>query len=78
MDGRIAIVDDELTVCRRLTHSLSKEGYEAEAYQYVTKPLKLEVVRLHANRALEKVALNQEVEALKEFWEGSAVPSTAS
>ena len=131
MDGRIAIVDDELTVCRRLTDSLTKEGYEAEAfqtaesfmarmaqkvfhlvfldlrlpdmdgmkllseikrrwehtevviitgygsidsaveaiqkgaYQYVTKPVKLEVVRLHARRGLEKVALKEEVDALK-------------
>jgi DNA-binding NtrC family response regulator len=131
MDGRIAIVDDEITVCRRLTDSLTKEGYEAEAfqsaesfmarmaqkvfhlvfldlrlpdmdgmkllseikkrwehtevviitgygsidsaveaiqkgaYQYVTKPLKLEVVRLHARRGLEKVALEEEVDTLK-------------
>jgi len=136
MDGRIAIVDDELTVCRRLTDSLTKEGYEAEAfqtaesfmermaqkvfhlvfldlrlpdmdgmkllseikkrwghtevviitgygsinsaveaiqkgaYQYVTKPLKLEVVRLHAQRALEKVRLRQEIDTLKKVLGG--------
>ncbi len=131
MDGRIAIVDDEITVCRRLTKALAKEGYEVEsfqtaeslmarmaqnnfqvvfldlrlpdmdgmqllpeikrrwehaevviitgygsidsaveaiqkgAYHYVTKPLKLDEVRLHARRALEKVALKEEVDVLK-------------
>lgn len=29
---RIAIVDDEITVCRRLSHALAKEGYEVEAF----------------------------------------------
>jgi len=136
MDGRIAIVDDELTVCRRLTDSLTKEGYEAEAFQtagpflermaraqfqvifldlrlgdsdgmgllseikrrweqaevviitgygsidsaveaiqkgayhYLTKPLKLEDVRLLADRALEKVRLRQEVDTLKKVLGG--------
>lgn len=131
MDGRIAIVDDEITVCRRLTKALAKEGYEVEsfqtaeslmarmaqnsfqvvfldlrlpdmdgmqllpeikrrwehaevviitgygsidsaveaiqkgAYHYVTKPLKLDEVRLHARRALERVALKEEVDVLK-------------
>ena len=29
---RIAIVDDEITVCRRLSHALAKEGYLVEAF----------------------------------------------
>ena len=131
MDGRIAIVDDEITVCRRLTRALAKEGCEVEAFQtaeafmsgmaqqsfqvifldlrlpdmdgmlllpeikkrwehaevviitgygsidsaveaihkgayhYVTKPVKLDDVRLYARRALEKVALREEVDVLK-------------
>lgn len=131
MDNRIAIVDDEITVCRRLQKALSKEGCEVEtflaagpflermarvhfqvvfldlrlsdsdgmnllpeikrrweqaevviitgygsidsaveaiqkgAYHYLTKPLKLEDVRLLAHRALEKVRLRQEVDTLK-------------
>jgi DNA-binding NtrC family response regulator len=32
MPQRIAIVDDELIVCRRLGQSLSKEGYEVETF----------------------------------------------
>ncbi|MEJ2234756.1 MAG: sigma-54 dependent transcriptional regulator, partial [Syntrophobacterales bacterium] len=131
MEARIAIVDDEITVCRRLQRALVKEGYEVEifqaaepfweamnqahfqvifldlrlpdgngmrllaemkrrweqvevvimtgygsidsaveaikkgAYHYLAKPLKLEDVRLLANRALEKVRLRQEVDTLK-------------
>lgn len=29
---RIAIVDDEITVCRRLSHALAREGYSVEAF----------------------------------------------
>ena len=29
---RVAIVDDEVTVCRRLSQALSREGYEVEAF----------------------------------------------
>ena len=29
---RIAVVDDEITVCRRLSHALAKEGYVVEAF----------------------------------------------
>ena len=32
MRTRIAIVDDEVTVCRRLSHALSRDGYEVEAF----------------------------------------------
>lgn len=32
MHVRIAIIDDEVTVCRRLSQALSKEGYEVEAF----------------------------------------------
>jgi DNA-binding NtrC family response regulator len=32
MHIRIAIVDDEITVCRRLSQALSKDGYEVEAF----------------------------------------------
>ena len=136
MDARIAIVDDELTVCRRLQKALAKEGYEVEtfqaaepflegmirahfqvifldlrlsdsngmkllseikrrweqaevviitgygsidsaveaiqkgAYHYLTKPLKLDDVRLLAERALEKVRLRQEVDTLKKVLGG--------
>jgi len=131
MDAQIAIVDDEITVCRRLQHALVKEGYGVEtfqaagpflermtvahfqvifldlrlsdmdgmrllpeikrrweqaevviitgygsidsavkaiqkgAYHYITKPLKLEDVRILAKRALEKIHLRQEVDNLK-------------
>ncbi|MBG0777043.1 MAG: sigma-54-dependent Fis family transcriptional regulator [Desulfovibrionaceae bacterium] len=34
MTCRIAVVDDELTVCRRLGQTLSKEGYETETFQF--------------------------------------------
>ncbi|HAY38724.1 MAG TPA: Fis family transcriptional regulator, partial [Desulfobacteraceae bacterium] len=33
MQLRIAVIDDEITVCRRLEHALEKEGYEVEAFQ---------------------------------------------
>jgi two-component system, NtrC family, response regulator AtoC len=32
MRTRIAIVDDEVTVCRRLSQALSRDGYEVEAF----------------------------------------------
>ncbi len=32
MQARIAIVDDEVTVCRRLSQALSRDGYEVEAF----------------------------------------------
>ncbi len=32
MKGRIAIVDDELTVCRRLCHVFNNDGFEVEAF----------------------------------------------
>jgi DNA-binding NtrC family response regulator len=133
---RIAIVDDEITVCRRLSLALSKEGYEVEAftgarsflermseqpfdivfsdlmlpdvngiellarvkaarreteviiitgfgsietaieairegaYHYVTKPVKLNEVRLLARRAAEKIDLGQENLKLRETLKG--------
>jgi len=33
MQVRIAVIDDEITVCRRLKHALEKDGYEVEAFQ---------------------------------------------
>jgi two-component system, NtrC family, response regulator AtoC len=33
MQLRIAVIDDEIIVCRRLKHALEKEGYEVEAFQ---------------------------------------------
>ncbi|MBW1982585.1 MAG: sigma-54-dependent Fis family transcriptional regulator [Deltaproteobacteria bacterium] len=33
MKKRLAVVDDELIVCRRLSRALSKEGYEVETFQ---------------------------------------------
>jgi len=30
---RVAIIDDETTVCRRLKYALSKEGFEVETFQ---------------------------------------------
>jgi DNA-binding NtrC family response regulator len=32
MDRRIAIVDDEITVCRRLSQALTKDGFEVETF----------------------------------------------
>ncbi len=32
MQIRLAIIDDEITVCRRLSQALSREGYEVEAF----------------------------------------------
>lgn len=132
MRVRIAIVDDEVTVCRRLSHSLSKEGFEVEAftsgksflermqeqpfdivfsdlrlpdtngmeilagckavrneteviiitgygsidsaidaikegaYHYVTKPLKLNEIRVLAKGAMEKLNMRQENVRLRE------------
>ncbi|MCJ7538166.1 MAG: sigma-54 dependent transcriptional regulator [Desulfobacterales bacterium] len=33
MQLRIAVIDDEITVCRRLKQALEKDGYEVEAFQ---------------------------------------------
>jgi two-component system response regulator AtoC len=33
MQPRIAVIDDEITVCRRLKQALEKDGYEVEAFQ---------------------------------------------
>jgi len=33
MQLRIAVIDDEITVCRRLKQALEKEGYDVEAFQ---------------------------------------------
>jgi DNA-binding NtrC family response regulator len=35
MDGRIAIVDDETTMCRLLAKSFAKGGYQVEALKTV-------------------------------------------
>ena len=35
MEGRLAIVDKQITVWCRLTKSLAKEGYEVKAFQTV-------------------------------------------
>ena len=32
MKKRIAVVDDEVTVCKRLSHSLTKDGFEVETF----------------------------------------------
>jgi len=32
MDRRIAVVDDEITVCRRLSQALTKDGFEVETF----------------------------------------------
>ena len=129
---RIAIVDDEVTVCRRLSQALSRDGYEVEAfttgrsfwermqegsfdlvfcdlrlpdmsgmevlarskasrseteviiitgygsidsaieaikegaYHYVTKPLKLNEIRVLARGALERMYMRQENQRLRE------------
>lgn len=136
MKARIAIVDDEVIVCRRLSQALGKEGYEVEAftagrsfltrmqqqpfdvvcsdlrlpdvdgleilarvkaarsdteviiitgygsiesaieaikegaYHYVTKPLKLNEIRLLVKGALEKTAMRQENLRLREALKG--------
>jgi len=136
MKARIAIVDDEVIVCRRLSQALGKEGYEVEAftagrsfltrmqqqpfdvvcsdlrlpdvdgleilarvkaarsdteviiitgygsiesaieaikegaYHYVTKPLKLNEIRLLVKGALEKMAMRQENLRLREALQG--------
>ena len=33
MQHRIAVIDDEITVCRRLKRALEKDGYDVEAFQ---------------------------------------------
>ena len=33
MQLRIAVIDDEITVCRRLKQALEKDGYDVEAFQ---------------------------------------------
>jgi len=132
MRMRVAIIDDEVTVCKHLQKALSKEGYEVEcflagnpflermdqepfhlvfadlrlpdldgmeilkrvkrqhvdaevvvitghgaidsaieaikggAYHYVTKPIRLEEIRLLARGALEKTQLRQENRRLRE------------
>jgi len=136
MKARIAIVDDEVIVCRRLSQAIGKEGYEVEAfttgrsflarmqqqpfdvvcsdlrlpdvdglevlakikavradaeviiitgygsiesaieaikegaYHYVTKPLKLNEIRLLVKGALEKIAMRQENVRLREALKG--------
>ena len=136
MKARIAIIDDEVIVCRRLSQALGKEGYEVEAftagrsflarmqqqpfdvvcsdlrlpdvdglevlakvkavradaeviiitgygsiesaieaikegaYHYVTKPLKLNEIRLLVKGALEKIAMRQENLRLRETLKG--------
>ena len=35
MEGRLALVDNQITVWCRLTKSLAKEGYEVKAFQTV-------------------------------------------
>ena len=32
MDKRLAVIDDEITVCRRLSQAFAKEGYEVETF----------------------------------------------
>jgi DNA-binding NtrC family response regulator len=136
MQVRIAIVDDEVVVCRRLSQALSKDGYEVEAFtagrsflermqqqpfdivfsdlrlpdidgmeilagtkairseteviiitgygsiesaieamregahHYVTKPLKLNEIRLLAKSAREKIDMRQENLRLREALKG--------
>jgi DNA-binding NtrC family response regulator len=132
MRTRIAIVDDEVTVCRRLSQALSRDGYEVEAfttgrslldrlqegpfdvifcdlmlpdmsgievlarskavrseteviiitghgsidsaieaikegaYHYVTKPLKLNEIRVLTRGALDRISMRQENQRLRE------------
>ena len=136
MQVRIAVIDDEITVCRRLSQALSKEGYELEAfttgksflesmaeqpfdivfsdlrlpdmsgmeilskikamrieteviiitgygsidgaveaikegaYHYVTKPVRLNEIRLLAKNALEKINIGRENIRLREALKG--------
>lgn len=136
---RVAIIDDEITVCRRLKDAFEKNGYEVEsfqagqpfwermtsapfhiifldlklpdidgmeiltqlkghyedaqvivmtgygsidsaieaikqgAYHYVTKPFKLEEVRLLARGAEEKIELRRENRSLRENLEGQDI-----
>ncbi len=131
-EHRIAIVDDEVTVCRRLSQALSRDGYEVEAfttgrsflermqegpfdvifcdlrlpdmsgievlarskavrseteviiitghgsidsaieaikegaYHYVTKPLKLNEIRVLTRGALDRISMRQENQRLRE------------
>jgi len=136
---RIAVIDDEITVCRRLKHSLEKDEYDVEsfqkvepfwgrmiqdpfniifldlklpdvngmdvlarlkkrydnveviiitgygsidsaisaikkgAYHYVTKPFKLDEIRLLARSAKEKIGLREENRRLRETVNGQEV-----
>lgn len=136
---RIAVIDDEITVCRRLKQALEKDGYEVEsfqkagpfwrrmvqepfniifldlklpdvngmdvlsqikkrydnveviiitgygsidtaiiaikkgAYHYVTKPFKLDEIRLLAGSAKEKIGLREENRRLRETVNGQEV-----
>ena len=140
MQVRIAVIDDEITVCRRLSQALSKEGYELEAfttgksflegmaeqpfdivfsdlrlpdmsgmeilskikatrneteviiitgygsidgaveaikegaYHYVTKPVRLNEIRLLAKNVLEKIDIGRENIRLREALKGERGP----
>ncbi len=142
MQTRIAIVDDEVTLCRRLSQALSRDGYEVEAfttggsflereqqcpfdvvfcdlrlpdasgmevlarskavrneteviiitgygtidsaieaikegaYHYVTKPLKLNEIRVLTRGALDRIGMRQENLRLREALKSSAGLST--
>ena len=139
MQLRIAVIDDEITVCRRLKNALEKDGYEVEsfqkadpfwrrmvqepfniifldlklpdingmdvlnriqkryenveviiitgygsidsaisaikkgAYHYVTKPFKLDEIRLLARSAKEKIGLREENRQLRETANGQEI-----
>ncbi len=139
---RIAIVDDEVVVCRRLSQALSKDGYQVEAfttgrsfldrmltepfdlvfcdlrlpdtggmeilsrckairsdaeviiitghgsidsaidaikdgaYHYATKPLKLNIIRVLAKGALERISMRQENLRLREALKSSGGSAT--
>ena len=139
MQLRVAVIDDEKTVCRRLKQALEKDGYEVEsfqeagpfwrrmvqdpfniifldlklpdvngmevlsriqkrydnveviiitgygsidsaisaikkgAYHYVTKPFKLDEIRLLARSAKEKIGLREENRRLRETVNGQEV-----
>lgn len=139
MQLRVAVIDDEITVCRRLKQALEKDGYEVEsfqeagpfwrrmvqdpfniifldlklpdvngmevlsriqkrydnveviiitgygsidsaisaikkgAYHYVTKPFKLDEIRLLARSAKEKIGLREENRRLRETVNGQEV-----
>jgi len=139
MQLRVTVIDDEITVCRRLKQALEKDGYEVEsfqeagpfwrrmvqdpfhiifldlklpdvsgmgvlarikkrydnveviiitgygsidsaisaikkgAYHYVTKPFKLDEIRLLARSAKEKIGLREENRRLRETVNGQEV-----